>query len=451
MSFPHRRIASASCLSVVLACAPPDPAPSDEVDSNITSGGVYTLQAVHSGLCVDVTGSSTSSGANIEQWDCSGRSNQQFRFRDTGGGVYEIAPQNSPNTQCVDVFGGSLLSGGNIDQWSCNGHTSQRFRLAQPTAGKFEIIAVNSGKCLDVTGASTARGANIEQWTCSGHTNQLFTLAPVTSSGTGGSAGTGGATPTGGSTGTGGSPGTGDGDGCTLRWSPSASRDGKAAFEGLEMPDSNGVHPGAVHFSTVTDHDAFRIDQHYDPPGAVDYDVKVQDRLRCEVKGMHASGVNLQLVSGQTWRLSWSLLVPSSLQGSTRFHHIWQMKYVDTAGASSDGPVLTLDLINQSGVEKIRLDVFGVTSTAPVKLIHDRWLTTEVTVKIAPGTAGSARWRLWDGATQLADETKAGISTWPSNAARLRPKWGIYRSLGDLSAIQTSYILLSGMKGFTCP
>jgi chitin-binding protein len=80
------------------------------------------------------------------------------------------------------------------------------------------------------------------------------------------------------------------------------------------MPDLNGVHPGAVHFSTVADHDAFRIDQHYAPPGAVDYDVKVQDRLRCEVKGMRAGGVNLSLLSGQTWRLSWSLLVPSSLR-----------------------------------------------------------------------------------------------------------------------------------------
>jgi hypothetical protein len=31
-----------------------------------------------------------------------------------------------------------------------------------------------------------------------------------------------------------------------------------------------------------------------------------------------------------------------------------------------------------------------------------------VTVKIAPGTGGSARWKLWDGATLLADETKSG-------------------------------------------
>jgi hypothetical protein len=179
--------------------------------------------------------------------------------------------------------------------------------------------------------------------------------------------------------------------------------------------------------------------------------VKVQDRLRCEVKGMRAGGVNLQLLNGQTWKLSWSLLVPSTLKGSTRFNHIWQMKYVDTSGGSSDGPVLTLDLINQSGVEKIRLDVFGVSSTVPVKLLHDRWLTTEVTVKIAPGTGGSARWKLYDGAALLADETKQGISTWPSNAARLRPKWGIYRSLGDLAAIQTTHILLSGFQGYTCP
>jgi hypothetical protein len=452
MSNSSLRLGAALLVSSLLAACEPPPAPeTEEVDSLITSGGVYVIKGVGSGKCIDVTGNVTTSGALIEQWDCNGQKNQQFKFRDVGGGLYEVTPQNSPDTQCLDVYQSSLADGGKIDQWSCNGHTSQRWKLVQPTAGsgKFELVAQNSGKCLDVTGASTARGAKLQQWTCKGATNQLFTLTAVGGGGgTGGTSGTGGSTGSGGTSGTGGTSGGGGSDGCTLRWSPSAS-EGKGAFEGLEMPDSNGVHPGATHFSVAQD--AFRIDQHYNPPGAIDYDGKVQDRLRCEVKGTRANGTNLQMLNGQTWRLRWSLYVPASLKGSTRFHHIWQLKHIDTAGSSSYGPVLTISLINQSGVEKIKLDVFGVTSTTPVKLIHDRWLTTEVTFKIAPGTGGNVRWKLWDGATLLADETKSGISTWPANAARLRPKWGIYRSLGDLNAIQTTYILLSNMKGYTCP
>jgi hypothetical protein len=241
--------------------------------------------------------------------------------------------------------------------------------------------------------------------------------------------------------------------GCTLRWSPTASANGKGAFEGLEMPDLNGVHPGVIHFSTVADHDAFRIDQHIDPPNAIDYDQRAQDRVRCETKGMNAAGTNLQLLEGQSWRISWSLLVPSTLQGSTRFNHIWQMKFVDTGGGSSDGPLLTLDLTRPGGKEQIRLDVFGVASLPGVDFaaLHDKWLSTEVTIKIASGTGGSVRWTLSDGATVLGDQQKQGISTWPANAARLRPKWGIYRSLGDTSgSVKTTYILLSDMRAYTC-
>src|SRR4029450_13920639 len=98
MPKPPLRLVSALSLSVLLACEPPDPFETSEVDSNITSGGTYVLKAGHSRLCPDGPGNSTASGALIEQWDCNGQKNQQLRFRDTGGGVYELTPQNSPNT-----------------------------------------------------------------------------------------------------------------------------------------------------------------------------------------------------------------------------------------------------------------------------------------------------------------------------------------------------------------
>ena len=51
----------------------------------------------------------------------------------------------------------------------------------------------------------------------------------------------------------------------------------------------------------------------------------------------------------------------------------------------------------------------------------------------------------------LGDAGKDGISTWPANASRLRPKWGIYRSLGDTSgSVRTTYILLSDLRAYTC-
>ena len=204
----HLLKAQALALGAALLGAGCGQAPSDPSDpfvespvAEITSGAVYVLKNVSSGKCVDITGNSTLAGANVEQWDCNGQKNQQYKFTNEGNGWYQIQPMNS-TSECVDVFQASLADGGNVDQWTCNGHTSQRFKLTQPTSGKFEIIAENSGKCLDVAGASLVRGANIQQWGCSGANNQLFTFTPVGSSGTGGSGGSGGTSGgTGGSTG----------------------------------------------------------------------------------------------------------------------------------------------------------------------------------------------------------------------------------------------------------
>jgi hypothetical protein len=189
-------------ITLVSCSPPPDPESYDVTQGDLTSGGVYVLKAVNSGKCVDVTGNLTTSGALIEQWDCNGQKNQQWKFTAVSTGIYEVRPMNG-TAECLDVFQSSLVNGGVIDQWSCNGHTSQRWKvLSTSTSGQFEIQAVNSGKCLDVIGSSTARGAKLQQNTCQAAANQRFTLSAVSGGGTGGSTGTGGSSGTGGSTGT---------------------------------------------------------------------------------------------------------------------------------------------------------------------------------------------------------------------------------------------------------
>jgi hypothetical protein len=432
----------ATAIAALSACQPPPPDDAEESDSNITANANYRIAIVGSGKCLDVVQAGTTDGAKIQQWPCDqSRTNQAWTMVPSGSGVYELVSVDSGKV--MDVNGGLTTSGAAVTLWTDHHADNQRWKLVSKGSGQYQLQSVKSGKCLDVTGASTADGALLEQWTCHAGGNQLFTFAAVSATGGGSPPPDNGA----------GSPGGGSGsnDGCTLRWSPSASRDGKSAFEGLEMPDSNGVHPGAVHFSTVADHDAFRVDQHVDPPGAIDYDHKVMDRVRCETKGMHTGSTNLSLLQGETWKLSWSLFIPGSLKGSTHFNHIWQMKHVDTSGGSSASPIVTLDLINSGGSEKIRVDVNGQVTTAATPLVHDRWLDNEITIKIAAGGGGSVHWILRDAGKVLIDDTKSGVTTWPADAARLRPKWGIYRSLADTSGnIKTTYILLSNMKAYTC-
>jgi hypothetical protein len=66
-------------------------------------------------------------------------------------------------------------------------------------------------------------------------------------------------------------------------------------------------------------------------------------------------------------------------------------------------------------------------------------------MKIAP--AGSVHWILKDGEKVVIDKQQNG-ATWPSDGARLRPKWGIYR--GITTGVQTTYIMLSGLRAYQC-
>jgi len=297
--------------------------------------------------------------------------------------------------------------------------------------------------------------------------------------GSGGSGGSGGQTPepgTGGSggSGTGGTPAPDAGatggaggspptegpmlPGCTLRWSPSAMRDGEKAFEAVEMPDvqfpggSPGTHRGVKHITAVAEHDAYRIDSHYDPPNAVDYDRVTQtgpmrdDRLRCETRGMvDGAGKQVEQHNGETWRFTWSLYIPASLKGTSRFTHIWQMKYLDKSGGASGSPIVTVTLRSGDKMEVLFWIGGGSITTFDISALHDKWLSADLTMKI--GTAGSVHWVLKDGDKVVSEKTQNG-TTWPSDGDRLRPKWGIYR--GITTGVQTSYIMLSNLRAYQC-
>ena len=46
-----------------------------------TSGGYYSLRAVHSNKAADVSGQSTADGAPVQQWGYWGGNNQQWAFQ----------------------------------------------------------------------------------------------------------------------------------------------------------------------------------------------------------------------------------------------------------------------------------------------------------------------------------------------------------------------------------
>ncbi|CAL9588412.1 hypothetical protein SUDANB95_05145 [Actinosynnema sp. ALI-1.44] len=215
------------------------------------------------------------------------------------------------------------------------------------------------------------------------------------------------------------------------KWS---AQGGLSAFESIE-DDRADSHPGVQHiYMQGSD---YRFDLH-----TVDRDTST-DRQRNEVAGMRTNGANVNIYQGETWRFTYSMFIPSSLRATTTFTHIMQTKMPGVGSA----PVTVMSLRRTNGVQKIEFKVVegdvlvGNTDLAP---LHDRWIDTSVEIRVGDGTSGRVRWVVRSGGTTVLDKTRTGVDTWLGD--RLRPKWGIYRSLGDTSgSLRNCHLLLRNL------
>lgn len=222
----------------------------------------------------------------------------------------------------------------------------------------------------------------------------------------------------------------------TLRWNPNpASQSPSQAFEGLEDDRANSHPGGQPHiYSTGS---AYRFDMH-----TVDRDGS--DRQRNESKGMRtSSNPSIKILKDQTWRISYDLYIPDTLDGASSFQHIAQMK-VPGSGA----PIYTLSA--PTGRLQLRhwnwyptccaTTEVGSTNLAP---IQNKWVNTTFEFKASKN--GYLRWVLRDGSTTLVDRQLNNVDMWPEENTYLRPKWGIYRSI-ESSGLQNTYIMIRNLQ-----
>ncbi|WP_306337982.1 Tat pathway signal sequence domain protein [Streptomyces sp. KL118A] len=226
--------------------------------------------------------------------------------------------------------------------------------------------------------------------------------------------------------------------GWQLRWSPTARDDGMRAWETVE-DDRAGSHPAAKpHIRT--DGDNWRFTMH-----TVDRDSST-DRQRQEVTGCRDGDTFLRWLPGETWRLTYSMYIPDSLRATTTFTHIMQMKQP----GNGTSPIVVQSLRRVDGAETIELKVFesdtlvGRTALPP---LHNKWTDVDFQIKIGNGSSGSVRWILKSGGSTVIDKSRTGVDT--LLADRVRPKWGIYRSLGDSSgSLKDCHLLLTKPRAY---
>jgi len=96
----------------------------------LTGSGYYKVVSRNAANAVwDVTGGTgAGNGAKIQLWAYGGGTNQQWKAVPQAGGTYTLTPRSNP-AQCLDVTDGSTTDGARLQQWTCSGAAAQSFTL----------------------------------------------------------------------------------------------------------------------------------------------------------------------------------------------------------------------------------------------------------------------------------------------------------------------------------
>ena len=93
-------------------------------------------------------------------------------------GVYAIVGTPVSKRMTLDVSGGSSSNGANVQIYSSNATNAQRWRISHDDKGYATLQCVESGKVLDVKGASGQSGTNVQQYTANGTDAQKWIIIP---------------------------------------------------------------------------------------------------------------------------------------------------------------------------------------------------------------------------------------------------------------------------------
>ena len=148
---------------------------SSQAQARPSTSSTSTIVAESSGSCVDVNGGSSQVGLGIDQWTCSGTSNQSFKFTAASNGYYTIQPQN--DNLCLDAGSGSITTAVQVIQNTCSGSTTQEWNVNRNSDGSFAITTTNGAGCLDVYAGRTANGTIVTTYACHGSNNESFIMS----------------------------------------------------------------------------------------------------------------------------------------------------------------------------------------------------------------------------------------------------------------------------------
>jgi chitinase len=129
-------------------------------------GGASTIVGKSSGLCLSVSGGSTSPGATADIYTCNGSASENWAVNSNG----TITGKTSG--LCLSTSGNSSALKATADVNTCDGDGYEHWTVESNGT----IVNGASGLCLSVTGASTTPKATADLYTCNGSASEGWTV-----------------------------------------------------------------------------------------------------------------------------------------------------------------------------------------------------------------------------------------------------------------------------------
>ena len=132
------------------------------------------IVAANSGQCVSIFGASTSSGAQVVQYPCTGLTSQSWGLVAVSS-YYHIVVQSTG--MCLHNPGNNITQGTHLIQRPCQGPQALNDQWSLvPTGNAYQLVSRLDDQCVNINGDSQSGGAAVTQARCvSGAQNEQFT------------------------------------------------------------------------------------------------------------------------------------------------------------------------------------------------------------------------------------------------------------------------------------
>lgn len=142
------------------------------------TNSIYMFKNLNSGLYMEAEGGKASDNTNVQQWGADGISaHNSWTLKSFGGGYYYVISQLADGkTYYLNISGGTKENGGNAEILTNNKTSSHLFKFVKNPDGSYYILtrASKDAGALETSGGSKGSGANVQQWEVNGESCQKW-------------------------------------------------------------------------------------------------------------------------------------------------------------------------------------------------------------------------------------------------------------------------------------